>query len=547
MKKIFVFNILILLLSATISKAQVDRNTYDVVIYGATSSGIMAAVEAKRNGVSVVLLSPEKHIGGLTSSGLGWTDMGDQDKYATIGGLSLDFFKKVRSYYQSNTVWKHESFSSYQKKLNKSIYRVRDSVMWTFEPHVAENIFNDYITSNNIPLKLNVWLNRKSGVKKEGNKITEITMLNGDTYKGKVFIDATYEGDLMAAAGISYTIGREANSVYNETINGIQEVLSTGNNLPAGISPYLNGYNGKLLPTVNKTTGGIDGSGDKKVQAYCYRMCLTDVPENRIMVSKPANYKSKDFELVVRAALKGETTFWKFSAMPNRKTDSNNDGGVSMDYIGMNYDYPEASYKKRRKIDAEHIYWTKGLIWTVQNDPRIPDKVRKKYANWGLPKDEFLDNDHFPYRLYVREARRMVSNFVMSEKYLEGIKEVPESVGMGNYNMDSHNVQRYITKKGDVQNEGDVQIAVKKPYGISYQSIVPKLSECSNMLVPVCLSASHVAYGSIRMEPVFMVLGQSAGKAAVLAIKNQQAVQSVDYNVLKKSLLASGQILTLKD
>jgi hypothetical protein len=420
--------------------------------------------------------------------------------------------------------------------------------MWTFEPHVAEKVFNNYITENNIPLKRDEWLNRKNGVKKEGNKITSITMSNGNTYFGKVFIDATYEGDLMAASGISYTVGREGNSLYQETIAGIQAVLSTGNNLPAGINPYVQegNTNSKLLPNVNRTAGGKDGEGDKKVQAYCYRMCLTDVPENRVMISKPKNYKSKDFELVVRAALRGETTFWKLSAMPNRKTDSNNDGGVSMDYIGMNYDYPEASYKKRRKMDARHIYWTQGLIWTVQNDPRIPAKVQKKYAAWGLPKDEFTDTNHFPYKLYVREARRMVSDFVMSEKYLKGEKEVPESVGMGNYHMDSHNVQRYITKNGNVQNEGDVQIAVKIPYGISYRSMVPKLSECSNMLVPVCLSASHVAYGSIRMEPVFMVLGQSAGKAAVLAIRNQQSVQAVDYNTLKKSLLLSGQILTLK-
>ncbi|MDP4285792.1 MAG: FAD-dependent oxidoreductase [Bacteroidota bacterium] len=546
MKKNSIRNILFFLLFINHpAQAQSVDNSYDVVIYGATSAGVIAAVAAKQNGASVMLLSPEKHVGGLTTSGLGWTDIGNQDRHKTIGGLTLDFFHRIRNHYQNAYTWKEEAFADYQEKAGNSIYKITDSMMWTFEPHAAEKVFNDLITENKIPLKTDQWLDRKHGVKKINGNIVSITMLNGNTYRGKVFIDATYEGDLMAAAGVSYTTGREANSQYDETINGIETALATKNNLPRGIDPYVQkgDPSSGLLPGIRRDAGGKDGEGDKKIQAYCYRVCLTDVPANRIMVAKPANYQKRDFELIVRAAQKGVQTFWKLSPLPNRKTDSNNDGGVSTDYIGMDYSYPEASYALRRKMDEEHAYWTKGLIWTVQHDPGIPAEVRKKYASWGLHKDEFKDNGHMPYKLYVREARRMVSDFVMSENYLKGDKAVPESIAMGNYNMDSHNVQRYVTPDGDVQDEGDVEIGVKPPYGISYRAIVPKRNECSNLLVPVCLSASHVAYGSIRMEPVFMMLGQSSGIAAAFAVRQKKKVQDISYAELQKKLVNSGMVL----
>jgi len=526
-------------------KAQTVPKRYDVVIYGATSAGITAAVAAKQNGASVMLLSPEKHIGGLTASGLGWTDIGNQDRHRTIGGLTLDFFHRIRNYYQNARAWNEETFADYQKKVSNSIYSISDSLMWTFEPHMAEKVFNDLVRENNIPLKTDQRLDRHHGVKKENADIVSIAMLNGDIYRGKVFTDATYEGDLMAAAGVSYTTGREPNSQYGETINGIETALATKNNLPHGIDPYVQTGepSSGVLPGVHKGANGKDGDGDQKIQAYCYRVCLTDVPGNRNMVAKPANYRKEDFELIIRAAQKGVQTFWKLSPLPNRKTDSNNDGGVSTDYIGMDYPYPEASYALRKKMDAAHAYWTKGLIWTVQHDPRMPADVRKKYASWGLPKDEFKDNGNMPYKLYVREARRMVSDFVMSESYLKGDKTVPESIAMGNYNMDSHNAQRYVTPEGDVQNEGDVQIGVPRPYSISYLAIIPKAGECGNLLVPVCMSASHVAYGSIRMEPVFMMLGQSSGIAAALAAQQNKPVQNISYAELEKKLVSSGQVL----
>lgn len=545
MKKFIQAAVLLLFLFAgSESHAQKRSDHYDVVIYGGTSAAVMAAVAAKQAGASVILLSPQKHIGGVTSSGLGWTDIGREK---TIGGLTLDFFHRVYQYYQRPAAWKQETLSAYGKKVHNTIHGIADSLMWTFEPHVAEKIFNDLIRENNIPVKLDQWLNRVHGVKKENGRISAITMLNGLTYRGKVFIDATYEGDLMAASGVSYTLGREPNARYGETINGIETAKAKGNNLPRGIDPYVQKGNpaSGLLPGINANPGGKDGEGDKKIQAYCYRVCLTNVPEDRVMVKKPAGYREKDFELIIRAAERGETRFWKLDPVPNGKTDSNNASGISTDDIGGSDAYPEASYEERRKIEKAHQYWTEGLIWTVQHDPRVPAAVRDKYAAWGLPKDEFADNGHLPYKIYVREARRMVSDFVMTEAEVKGEKPVAESIAMGYYNMDSHNVQRYVTDKGDVQNEGDVQISPGKPYPIPYGTIIPKASESTNLLVPVCLSASHAAYGSIRMEPVFMILGQSAGIAAAIATAGNMRVQDIPYGELKKELLKNGQVLTL--
>ncbi|MHB1922359.1 MAG: FAD-dependent oxidoreductase [Chitinophagaceae bacterium] len=523
--------------------AQKAKTRYDVVIYGGSSAAVMAAVGAKQGGASVILLSPDKHLGGVTSNGLGWTDIGN---LKTIGGLTKEFYHRIYQYYQRPQAWKSETLSSYSKKL-PGIHRIADSLMWTFEPHVAEKVFDELVHENNIPVKFNQWLDRKHGVKKENGRIISVTMLNGQSYRAKVFIDATYEGDLMAAAGVSYTLGREPDSQYGETFNGIETTLAKGNNLPRGIDPYLvKGHpSSGLLPGVNPGPGGRDGQGDNKIQAYCYRLCLTDDPKDRVMVKKPAGYQKKDFALIWRAAEQGETHFWTVDPLPNKKTDSNNGSGISTDYIGMDDGYPEASYQEREKIDAAHQYWTLGLIWTVQHDPRIPEAIRKKYAKWGLSKDEFKGNDHLPFEIYVREARRMVSDFVMTQEDVQGHRKVGQSIAMGYYNMDSHNVQRYVSAAGDVQNEGDVQIAPGQPYAIPYATIIPRKKECENLLVPICLSASHIAYGSIRMEPVFMELGQSSGVAAALAVKENKAVQDIPYKKLKKSLLEGKQVLSL--
>lgn len=525
-------------------KAERTIQKYDVVVYGGTAAGVMAAIGAKKSGATVILLSPSIRIGGVTTSGLGWTDIGNP---AAVGGLAREFYHRIFLYYQKDGAWKSSDRQNYENQLH-GIYRVKDSLMWTFEPHVAAYVLNRMLQENGVKVKTDVKLARSRRPIMRDGKIVAINTVRGDTYQASVFIDATYEGDLMAVAGVRFTVGREANAEYSETINGVEKALSIKNNLPRGVDPYKIKGDQKsgLLPGINKSTGGEDGTRDNKLQAYCYRICLTDDPSNRIRVAKPAGYDPSDFELVVRATRLGENRLWKLSGLPNRKIDANNDCGISMDAIGYNKGYVEASYKERAEIANKHRYWTLGLIWTIQNDPRVPDVIRKKFGIWGLPKDEFKDNGHFPYALYVREARRMVSDYVMTEKsVLNGSAE--NSIGMGAYVMDSHNTQRYITAKGDVQNEGDVQIPVHRPYPIGYNAIVPKSSECKNLLVPVCLSATHIAYGSIRMEPVFMVLGQSAGIAAALAAQQNEAVQLVDYGHLKKVLIENGQVLQLPD
>jgi hypothetical protein len=365
-----------------------------------------------------------------------------------------------------------------------------------------------------------------------------------------MFIDASYEGDLLPLADVSYVIGREANSEFKEVGNGNTGVAKK-NQLPNKIDPYIIKGDPKsgLLPGVNPDLGGAKGDADHRLQAYCYRMCLTDAPENRIMIEKPEGYNEADYEILFRSIEAGQKWgFFKLSPLPNRKTDSNNTGGISTDYIGMNYgidwNWATLNHTEREQLAAKHRDWQLGLVWTVQNHPRIPNDIRKIHASWGLPKDEFADNGNWPYNLYVREARRMRSDLVMTEAHCKNQIAVDDSIGMGAYALDSHNTQR-IVHNGMVKNEGDIQTHIGgKPYSISYRSIVPKASECENLLVPWALSASHIAFGSIRMEPVFMVLSQSAATAACFAIDEKTSVQAVPYEKLRTRLLADGQKLT---
>jgi len=420
--------------------------------------------------------------------------------------------------------------------------------MWTFEPHVASATYDRMLKAagDKVTVVFGERLDLKKGVVKDGTRIVKIVMESGREFTGKMFIDATYEGDLMAKAGVSYHVGREANATYGETLNGVQVGHARSHQFKVQVDPYVKkgDPSSGLLPGIEKETPGPDGSGDRKVQAYNFRMCTTDVPENRRDWEKPANYVERWYELALRNVEAGEDrNSWAPTPMPNRKTDTNNHGPFSFDNIGMNYDYPEASYERRKEIIAEHRTYQQGLLWFIANDPRVPEEVRTEANRWGLPKDEFKDNGHWPHQIYVREARRMTGAFVMTENELTKRKPTPDSVGMGSYTIDSHNVRRYVTPEGNVQNEGDIGVVIT-PYAIAYGALVPKASECANLLVPVACSASHIAYGSIRMEPVvFMILGQSAGAAAVMAIDAGIPVQDVPYAKLRERLLRDGQIL----
>ncbi len=538
-----------LLVVLVVGSAGVRAAEFDVVVYGGTSGGVIAAVQAKKMGKSVVLVGPDKHLGGLTSGGLGWTDTGNK---AVIGGLAREFYHRVWKHYDGADAWRWQKKSDYGNKgQGTPAIDGAQRTMWIFEPSVAEKIFDELIREHGIALHRNEWLDRAQGVKKTGARITSITMLSGKTFAGKMFIDATYEGDLMAAAGVDYHVGREAQSVYGEEWNGVQTgVLHHRHHfgvLTQKISPYWIPGDPKsgVLPRVSAAHPGERGAGDKKVQAYCFRMCLTDHPENRIPFAKPEGYDPKQYELLARIYEAGwKETFGKFDPIPNRKTDTNNHGPFSTDNIGMNYDYPEASYERRREIIREHENYQKGWLYFICTDPRVPAEVRAAMSKWGLPKDEFKDNGGWPHQIYVREARRMIGKYVMTENELLKKRPTPDSVGMGSYTIDSHNVQRYITPEGYVQNEGDIGVPTKGPYEIAYGALVPKKGQADNLLVPVCVSSSHIAFGSIRMEPVFMILGQSAATAAAMAIDGKLAVQDVPYAALQKRLLADGQILT---
>jgi hypothetical protein len=519
----------------------------DIIIYGGTSSAITAAVQAKRMGKSVIVVSPDRHLGGLSSGGLGFTDTGNKE---VIGGLAREFYHRVYLHYQNEKAWKWQPKSEYGNKgQGTPAIDGKERTMWIFEPHVAESIFEAFVKENKLKVFRNEWLDRDKGVKMMDGKIASITTLSGNSFAGKMFIDATYEGDLMAAAGVSYHVGREAKTVYDEEWNGVQTgILHHAHHFKFNVDPYKIPRQpaSGLLYGISDAPPGRRGEGDKRLQAYCFRMCLTNHPANRLSFSKPANYKPEKYELLIRVFDGGwRELFAKFDMIPNRKTDVNNHGPFSTDNIGMNYDYPDASYQRRREIIKEHENYQKGLMYFIATDPRIPDTVQKQFNTWGLAKDEFKDNGNWPHQLYIREARRMVSDYVMTEHETLGKRPVIESVGMGSYTLDSHNAQRYVKADGYVQNEGDIGVSAPKPYAISYRAIVPKSSECKNLLVPVCVSSSHIAFGSIRMEPVFMILGESAATAAAIAIDDNVQVQQVSYDKLKSALIKQKQRLTI--
>jgi hypothetical protein len=540
--------LLLWFLSTTLPITAQSRQLYDLVIYGGTAAAVTAAMQAKQMGKTVIIVSPDKHLGGLSSGGLGFTDTGNK---AVIGGLAREFYTRVYQHYQRAEAWRWERREQFGNKGQGTVALDGENrTMWIFEPHVAEQVFENFVREYQIPVVRNEWLNRKTGVKKAGARIVSIKTLSGKTYAAKMFIDATYEGDLMAAAGVSYHVGRESKDQYGEQWNGVQTgVLHHRHHFGAvkeKISPYWIPGDPKsgVLPRISTAPPGEYGAADNKLQAYCFRMCLTDHEANRVPFPKPAGYDPKQYELLLRVFQAGwRETFQKFDRIPNRKTDTNNHGPFSADNIGMNYDYPDASYERRRAIIREHEQYQKGLLYFIANDPRVPKDVQDEFRKWGLARDEFKDNGNWPHQIYVREARRMIGAYVMTENELLKKRPTPDSVGMGSYGIDSHNIQRYITPEGYVQNEGDIGVSTNGPYKIAYGSLVPQKGQADNLLVPVCVSSSHIAFGSIRMEPVFMILGQSAATAAVLAIEGKTSVQDVPYSKLRERLLRDKQVL----
>jgi len=546
-----IYLLILAIVSLTGCRSLTNTGTYsaDVIVYGGTSSAVTAAVQAARMGKSVIIVSPDKHLGGLSSSGLGFTDTGNK---AVIGGLAREFYQLIYQHYQRPEVWVWEKKTDYGNKGQGSpAIDGENRTMWIFEPHAAEEAFEQLVKNKNITLFREELLDREHGVIKKEGQIISIETLSRKIFKGKIFIDATYEGDLMASSGVKFHIGREANTVYNEEWNGVQTgVLHHGHYFKSDIDPFIvpGDKNSGLLPLISGDDPGKKGDGDSKIQAYCFRTCLTKNEENRELFTEPGDYNPSRYELLIRVYNSGWCeTFDKFDPIPNMKTDVNNHGPVSFDYIGMNYDYPEASYERRKEIIKEHTAYQKGLLYFTASDPRVPAEIREEMKKWGYSKDEFMDNGYWPYNIYIREARRMKGEYVMTENDVLGKRAVPHSIGMGSYTLDSHNVQRYVKTDGFVQNEGDIGVSAGKPYQIDLGSIMPLKEECNNLMVTVCVSSSHIAFGSIRMEPVFMILGQSAGTIASLSIDEKTNIHDLSYDIIRENLVTSGQILAFSD
>lgn len=527
-----------------------ERSDYDLVVYGGTPGGIAAAVQVARLGKTVLLIEPGNRLGGASSGGLGWADIGVEQ---TIGGMSLEFFQRVNKYYQQDSVWKFQDRDDYKPRGNHAV--VEGGPMWSFEPGAAKYVFEQMVREQEgITVIYNERLDLKKGVEKSGGKIISLTMESGKTFKGKYFVDASYEADVLALAGVSYHVGRESRDTYNESLAGVLGPTVKDFQPKQFFGPEVSPYdeNGKLLPTIQDVPMGEPGQGDDKIQAFNFRTCLTTAEENQLPIPKPGNYDPLTYELLRRyidvKKLNSIRRILTISPLPNNKTDIN-DGGhgcpFSTDYNGMNWDYPEGSYETREKIWQDHYDFTMGLFYFLGNDPRLPASIRNEMLEYGLPKDEYVDTDHWTPQLYIRETRRMIGEHVLTQGDCQTDTTKENSIGMASYGPDSHHVQR-IVYNGEVVNEGNF-LEKHKPYEIPLGVILPKKEECTNLLVPVCVSSSHIAFGSIRMEPVFMIMGQAAGTVAVLAMEDDAAVQDVRYEDIKQQLIRDKQRLNLNE
>ncbi|MFM8619711.1 MAG: FAD-dependent oxidoreductase [Opitutaceae bacterium] len=514
-----------LLCALTSSSCVVFAQTaYDVVVYGATAGGVATAVSAARSGAKVVLLEPRNQVGGMVAGGLSGTDVGKRE---VIGGLALEFyFRAGRAY---------------------GLERHLQEVAWMPEPKVAARVFREMLRESGVTLLENHRLREKGGVAREGNRITTVVLENGARVAGRVFADATYEGDLMAQAGVAYTFGREGVAQYGESLAGVRAVTPSHQ---FAVDIAARDGSSRLLPEVSAEPRGEPGSADQRIQAYNFRVIGTNVPENRLPWPRPESYDPARYELLARyltamtAHLGRPMKLNEVSLLrviPNGKVDLNNRGGFSTDFIGRNYDYPDGSYATRARIWREHEDYQKGFYYFLASDPRVPAALRAEINEYGLARDEFTGNGNWPDQLYVREARRMVGDFVATQRDLQTDRVKPDAIGMGSYNSDSHNVQRFVNEKGFVENEGDVQVPVQ-PYQIPFRVMLPRRAEVANLLVPVCFSASHIAYSSLRMEPQYMILGHAAGIAAADAAKSGRSVQETDVPRLQATLLREGAV-----
>lgn len=499
------------------------QTSWDLVVYGATAGGVMTAVAAARHGLKTVLLEPRRHVGGMSTGGLSRTDVGKKE---VIGGLALEFYYRLGERYEMR--------------------RFNQPVAWFYEPRVGEEIMREMLAEAGVTVLFDHPLREKDGVKRTGATIDSIAAANGSVFAGRLFADCSYEGDLMAQAGVSYTWGREGMAEYGESLAGIRD-RTPYHQFQVDISPF---DNGKLLPEIVQEPRGKPGDADRRVQAYNFRVIATNVYSKRVPWPRPASYDPYRYELLARLLKAMEEKLGRpqvfhevtlIALIPNGKADFNNQGAFSSDYIGKNYEYPNGSYARRAQIWQDHVDYQQGLYYFLANDKRVPRSLQEEVRSWGLCRDEFTDTGYWPHQLYVREARRMIGELVMTQRDLQTERQKPDVIGMGSYNSDSHNVRRFVNEKGFAENEGDMQVPVQ-PYQIPYRMMLPKPGQASNLFVPVCFSATHVAYSSLRMEPQYMILGHAAGVAAALALQAKVRPHDIDVKQLQEILLKEAAV-----
>jgi hypothetical protein len=501
---------------------------FDAVIYGATASGVMAAVSAAQQGLSVALLEPGRHVGGMVSGGLSYTDV-DRQEYL-IGGLTRKFFQRLGAYY-------HEPIG------------------WKFEPHVAEQTFNDLLRENKVSVFFGEQVTR---VHKQGTAIQELDCQSSHHYKARIFIDSSYEGDLMKAAGVSYVIGREGRKRYHESLAGRQDLLPGVHQFRNDVSAEglkVNLPGDQVAPHLTSQSDvASTGEGDGRFQSYCYRITVTDDPTNRIPFSAPPSYDPSQYELLKRYIQSNPSLTLKgvlgINRIPNSKGDTNSNGPVSLNYLGGNLEYPEASPQRRAAIAQAHLRWAQGIFYFLQNDPSVPKPLQEVARAWGLPKDEFTDTDHLPFQLYVREGRRMLGSYVLTQADLQTKRHKSDSIGVAGYNIDirevqwlTHQVYWFPHVRDQVFTEGYLSQPVD-PWEIPLRALLPKAEQASNLIVTSCISASTIAYASYRVEPTYMVAGESAGLAAALSIHTGRTLHHLDIAQLQSLLTKRGQILS---
>ncbi|KAK5688049.1 hypothetical protein LTS10_000027 [Elasticomyces elasticus] len=515
--------------------------SYDLVVYGSTSGAVAVAITAARLGRTVALVSPQQHIGGIQINGLGATDIDNQAEFqnsTTLGGISLEFHERISRHYGRS------------KRLAQVVEgRLKDPEVWRFESKVAEEVISQWLSEYPSIAIIKSRLRAVDSVNRTDSSIRSICLEHGNVLTGKVFVEATYEGDLLAASDIPWTIGRESSSTYNESLAGIRgETLYR--QIEVDIDPHRNAGepSSGLLYGISDEAFGIPGDGDLHLQSYSYRVPLTDTPENRVPFTRPDSYDPAHYELHRRYFAAGGKCYVPKKRLPGEKTDLiGSESALSTDLLGMNDQWPAATYEERNLILSETAAFTKGLFWFFATDAGVPEECRAEWSRFGYCRDEFPDNNHFPRELYVRDGRRMVSDCIVTEATATRDnceQQVPDPIAVAYWPTDTHSVRR-IMRDGRVHNEGFIFKDGHKwrPFGVSYRALIPRRSDATNFISVTCPSASHVGYGAIRLEHQFYAIGQACANACDIAITNSISLQDVPYEILGERLASQGVVL----